>query len=290
MANTIGNPLSWATNSIKGIFSYIGFVTKKLGPEKTASMPEIRQITMGDLGDALRSGFEDFKAFRTDIIFICLLYPIIGFSLVWMAIHGSLLHLLFPVISGFALIGPLAAVSLYEMSRRHEQNLETSWLALDNVLRSPTFGAIFVLGLLNIAIYVVWLIAADLIYIHILGPELPVSAHAFMVSVLTTKAGWIMGVIGLGVGFVFAVVVLTVSVVSYPLLLDRNVGLPIAVITSVRVALKNPGPIAAWGLIIAVSLVIGALPLLLGLIFVIPILGHATWHLYRKTVVKEVAS
>jgi uncharacterized membrane protein len=290
MANTIGNPLSWATNSIKDVFSYFGSVTEKLGPEKTASMPEIRQITMGDIRDALRSGFEDFKVFRTDIIFICLLYPIIGFSLVWMAINGNLLHLLFPVISGFALIGPLAAVSLYEMSRRREQSLETSWLALDNVLRSPTFGAIFVLGLLNIAIYIVWLIAADLIYINILGPELPVSADAFMVSVLTTKAGWAMGVIGLGVGFVFAVVVLTISVVSYPLLLDRNVGLPIAVITSVRVSLKNPGPIAAWGLIIAVSLVIGALPLLLGLIFVIPILGHATWHLYRKTVVKEVVS
>jgi uncharacterized membrane protein len=257
MADTIGNPLSWAANSIKGTFSYLGSVSEQLSQDEAETTPEVRQISMADILDALKLGFEDFKTFRTDVIFICLLYPVVGFSLVWMVVHGSLLHLLFPVISGFALVGPLAAVSLYEMSRRREKNLETSWLALDDVLRSPTFGAIFVLGLLNVAIYIVWLIAADLIYTMILGSELPASPMAFMTEILSTKAGFLMGIIGLGVGFVFAVIVLAISVVSYPLLLDRHVGLKVAVATSVRVALKNPGPIAAWGLIIAGSLALG---------------------------------
>jgi len=173
MADTIGNPLSWAASLIKDTFSYVGSVSKQLGPNKTKKTPEIRRITLDDIREVLRLGYTDFKTFRTDVILICLLYPLIGFSLVWMVIHGSLLHLLFPVISGFALIGPIAAVSLYEMSRRHEQNLDTSWMALDDVLRSPTFGAIFVLGLLNIAIYIAWLMAADLIYTLVLGSELP---------------------------------------------------------------------------------------------------------------------
>jgi len=268
------------------MFSHLGSVTGKLGAEKTETMPVVRQISMADISDALQLGYADFKALRSDVIFICLLYPIIGAVLVWMVIQGSLLPLLFPVISGFALVGPLAAVGLYEMSRRRELKLETSWLAFDDVLRSPTFGAIFMLGLCNVVIYIAWLVTASLIYTAILGPEPPVSTSAFVLDVLTTKAGWVMGAIGMAVGFAFAVVVLTVSVVSYPLLLDRNVGLPIAVITSVRVTAKNPGPIAAWGLIVAGSLAIGSVPMLLGLVIVVPVLGHATWHLYRKAVVE----
>lgn len=290
MPNTIGNPLSWSTKLIRDTFSYLGSVTEKLGAEKSTALPEIKQITMTDIGEVLRLGFDDFTAFRTDVIFLCLLYPLIGGALVWMVSQGSLLPLLFPVLSGFALVGPLAAVGMYEMSRRRELGLETSWLALDSVMRSPTFGAIFMLGLCNVIIYIAWLVSSSMIYAAILGPEPPVSTSAFVQEVLTTQAGWALIAIGMTTGFVFAVVVLAVSLVSYPLLLDRNVGLPIAVITSVRVALKNPKPVAAWGMIVAILLALGSLPVLLGLVVVVPILGHATWHLYRKTVVADPAS
>ena len=117
-----------------------------------------------------------------------------------------------------------------------------------------------------------------------LGPDLPVSAIAFARDVLTTPQGWTMIVVGIGVGFLFALLVLAISVVSFPLLLDRNVGVAPAVATSFRAVRENPGPMAAWGLIIAAGLVIGAIPLLVGLAIVLPILGHATWHLYRKVV------
>jgi uncharacterized membrane protein len=96
--------------------------------------------------------------------------------------------------------------------------------------------------------------------------------------------GWAMIVLGCGVGFLFAAAVLVTSVVSFPLLLDRPVGLPVAVATSIRVAAASPGPIAAWGLIVAAGLALGSLPLFLGLVFVLPVLGHATWHLYRRAV------
>ena len=117
-----------------------------------------------------------------------------------------------------------------------------------------------------------------------MGPEAPVSTTAFLRDALTTGAGWAMILIGMATGFVFAMVVLAISVVSFPLLLDRNVGLPVAVVTSVRVATRNPRAICAWGLIVAVSLALGSLPAFLGLIIVLPVLGHATWHLYRLAV------
>jgi uncharacterized membrane protein len=126
--------------------------------------------------------------------------------------------------------------------------------------------------------------AAALIYRVTLGPALPASLGGFLHSVFATGQGWAMIGIGIGVGFLFAVLVLSVSVVSFALLLDRDAGLDTAVSTSVRVVAESPATMAAWGLIIAAGLVVGSLPLLLGLVVVFPILGHATWHLYRKAV------
>jgi len=174
---------------------------------------------------------------------------------------------------------------MYEMSRRREQGLPVSLANWGDVLASPRFGAIFLLGLLLIAIFLVWLASAQAIYAVTLGPEPPASLQAFLRDLLTTSAGWIMIGVGIGVGFLFALLVLAISVVSFPLLLDRDVGLPMAIVTSVRAVIANPAPMAVWGLIVACGLVIGTIPLFLGLAVVVPILGHATWHLYRKTVV-----
>jgi uncharacterized membrane protein len=123
-----------------------------------------------------------------------------------------------------------------------------------------------------------------LIYKVTVGPKLPASIAMFIGDVFTTAAGWALVAVGVGVGFLFAVLVLAISVVSFPLLLDRDVGLSVAVWTSIRAVAANPGPMAIWGLIVAGGLVIGALPLFVGLIMVMPVLGHATWHLYRKVV------
>jgi uncharacterized membrane protein len=232
----------------------------------------------------LARGVEDFGAYRTDVIFICIIYPLAGLILARLAAGYDMLPLVFPLASGFALIGPVAAVGLYEMSRRREQGADITWADAFGVVKAPAFGAILVLGLVLLAIFLLWLAAAWVIYQVTLGPEPPASVGSFMRDVFTTGAGWTLIIVGNAVGFLFAVLVLTISVVSFPLLLDRDVGLYTAVATSILAVVTNPVPMAAWGLIVAGGLVLGSLPALLGLIFIMPVLGHATWHLYRRVV------
>ncbi len=283
MAGTIGNPLSWSVDAMRSARRHLGDMADAVSADAGAR-PQVRRITYADLGLALRRGFDDFVACRSDVAFLCLLYPIIGAALAWMAYRGDLAPLLFPVISGFALVGPVAAVGLYEISRRRERGEPTSWGSAFAVAGSPSFGAILVLGLLLGLVFVVWMLAAGAIHAATLGPGAPASLRSFFGQVLTTGPGWAMILIGFGVGFMFAAVVLAISIVSFPMLLDRKVGIATAVLTSVRVALRNPGPTAVWGLIVAGSLALGSLPVFLGLILVLPVLGHATWHLYRLAV------
>ena len=289
MPSTIGNPLSWSVNTARSTSQHLGAVAHKVGDPAAGQLPDVRIISTDDLQEALRRGVDDFMACRSDAIFLCLLYPLIGLALVWLAFDAALLPLVFPVISGFALLGPVVGVGLYEMSRRRELGEETDWTTAFAVTRAPSFGAIFVLGLILGAIFFVWLLAASGIYAATLGPEPPASLGAFLADVLLTPAGWAMILVGFAVGFLFAALVLAISVVSFPLLLDRDVPLRTAVITSVRVAAANPRTIAIWGAIIAAALAIGSIPVFLGLVVVLPVLGHATWHLYRRSVVAPAA-
>jgi uncharacterized membrane protein len=250
-----------------------------------SATPTVRRIGLTDLTGALASGLDDFKANRTDVIFLCVIYPIVGLVLGRVASGYGLLPMLFPLASGFALVGPLAAVGLNEMSRRREQGHPVRWIDAFGVLRAPSIGAIALLGLLLVGIFLLWLLAAQVIYVVTMGADTPVSATAFAHDVLTTKAGWALIVVGIGVGFLFAVLVLAITVVSFPLLLDRNVGIDTAVWTSLRVVAMNPGVMAVWGAIVVALLVLGSLPALVGLAVVMPVLGHATWHLYRRAIV-----
>jgi uncharacterized membrane protein len=281
----IRNPAEWGVDQLRTANLAVERAGHALrSPTRDAALPAVRRIEVADLKHVLAKGISDFAAYRTDVMFLCIIYPIAGLLLAWLAFGYDLLQLVFPLAFGFALIGPLAAVGLYEISRRREQGADISWADAFGVVRAPAFGAILVLGLVLLAILLLWLAAAQAIYVMTLGPEPPASVGAFARDVFTTRAGWTLVVVGVGVGAAFAVLVLTISVVSFPLLLDRYVGLYAAVATSVRAVATNPGPMAVWGLIVAGALVIGSIPLLLGLIVVMPVLGHATWHLYRKVV------
>ncbi|MSU91407.1 DUF2189 domain-containing protein [Rhodobacteraceae bacterium 2CG4] len=284
MVKTIGNPLSWSVGALEGAGRGASHLAERLGGVEESGVPVVRKIGTEDLKEALRRGVEDFAAFRSDVVAICLLYPVIGGVLVWFALDRNLLPLLFPMLSGFALVGPLAGVGLYEMSRRRERGLHPNWGDALAVFRSSALAPIVMLGIYLLAIFVAWLFAAWFIYAMTLGPEPPASTGAFLADVFTTGAGWAMIVLGFGVGFVFAVVALAISVVSFPMLLDRDVGLPLAVVTSVTLVARNPWTMAQWGLVVALSLALGAIPALLGLALVVPILGHATWHLYRRAI------
>lgn len=281
MPKTIGNPLSWTFSALGSAAGYASVIAT---PARENAPPVTRKLAMADLADALRKGWEDLAAMRSDVMFACMLYPLMGAVLLGLATQGSMTHLLFPVLSGFALVGPVAGLGLYELSRRREAGLEVSWAAMFDVLRSPRFPRIVGLALFNAVIFMAWLLLADAIHAATLGPDRVQSLGALLTAAVSTPAGWVMILVGTGVGFLLALAVLAVSVVSFPLLLDRDVSLPVAVTTSVKVAMENPGLIAAWGLIVAGLLVVGILPALIGLVVVLPVLGHATWHLYRKAV------
>jgi uncharacterized membrane protein len=278
MARTIGNPLSWAAAAFSAPFS--GARPARDFSDEVRTRP----LTTADLRAALRKGWDDVMHFRSDVVFACLLYPVIGGVLIAMALQGNLIQLLFPTIAGFALAGPVAAIGLYEMSRQREEGHDVGWTALFDVMKSPRFGGIVTLALFHLVIFLVWIMTANMIFKLTLGTADP-SMSGFVSQVLSTPAGWAMAVIGTGVGFLFAVAVLAISVVSFPMMLDRDVTLPVAVTTSVRLARENPVVIGTWGAIVAGALVIGSLPALIGLVIVLPLLGHATWHLYRAAIV-----
>jgi uncharacterized membrane protein len=244
----------------------------------------IRRITPSDLFDSLARGIDDFAAMPSHAVFLCVIYPLLGMLLIGLTLGYAMLPMAFPIAAGFALIGPLAAIGLYELSRRREAGLDSSSSHALDVLHSPSIGAIVALGLLLMAIFLTWLAIAQSIYVANFGYAPPASISQFFHDVFDTAAGWTLIAVGTGVGFLFAVLVLTISAISFPLLLDRDVGAAVALLTSIRAVVKNPLTMALWGLIVATLLVIGSIPLFLGLTVVMPVLGHATWHLYRKVV------
>jgi len=254
-----------------------------IGLDASQARPIVRKIRTADLKDALVKGIDDFRAMPTHAIFLSLIYPV-GAIVVAQLTLNDLFHLFFPLAAGFALIGPVAALGLYELSRRRELGMGSSWTHAFGALRSRSIVGIVTLGVLLVVIFLLWVAFCQALYVATFGTAPPASIPNFLRQVFTTREGWTLIVVGNGVGFLFAVIVLMISVVSFPLLLDRNVGAGVAILTSVRVMLTNPVTMALWGLMIAVLLVIGSLPLFIGLAVVMPVLGHSTWHLYRKVV------
>ena len=247
-------------------------------------MPVIQTITLADLMVALQRGAGDFWAKPSHYVLLMLIYPIIGIVLtVWM--NGFYTWpLLYPLIGGFALIGPVAALPLYEISRRREMGEDASWRDAMNVIHSPAMGSILAVGAMLFVLFTLWLTSAQALYESLFGSSPPQTFEGLFAQVVSEPGGMTLAIVGTAVGALFALVVLCTSVVAFPLLLDRDVGAYVAVETSFRAVIRNPIPMLAWGVIVGVSVFVGALTLFVGLAVILPILGHATWHLYRRTV------
>jgi uncharacterized membrane protein len=271
--------------------------------EMAYPQPKINTIYVSDLKEVWDKGLEDFKEMPTHLVFLCLIYPIVTLIFARAYAGFDMVPLVFPILAGYTLIGPLVATSMYELSRRREYGLDQSRMHVFDILKYSTIRPVAVLGLLLMVIYTVWLCGAQVIYDSNFGgssglvpirlvdsaeanPALsaPDSVGELANMIFTTAAGWTLIIVGCFVGLVFAVAVLALSVVSFPMILDRHVSAMTAARTSVRAVLANPVTMAVWGIIVASALLIGSLPLFVGLAVVLPVLGHATWHLYRKVV------
>ncbi len=250
----------------------------------TSSEIGIRKIGVKDLWQALKEGFDDFNAKPSHMVFLCVFYPLFALLLTLFLVGQNLLHLVFPMVSGFTLIGPVVSVGLFEMSRRRERGLDVTWSSAFDFVHSASFAPILALTVAMVLLYVAWLFTAQLIYFGLFGAVPPDSISEFATQVLTTRQGGALIFYGTVLGFIFAIVALAISVVAFPLILDKPVSAITAVATSIKAVTSNPLMMAVWGLIVVVLLAAGSILFLIGLAVVLPILGHATWHLYRKLV------
>lgn len=253
-------------------------------PRKSGLSVGVRHIGVADVIDTLKLGIADFMAKPSHYVFVVVIYPIIGLSLFIWASDNNALQLIYPLVTGFALLGPLAAVSLYEISWRRELGLDASWIHAIRVWKSPAISAIVEISAFLLVLFLAWLCTAQLLYLWLYGTQEPASLTKFLADVISTRKGWALILMGNGIGFFFALVSLSTTVVAFPLLLECEVSASTAIKTSVTAVLENPVPMLLWGLIVGVVLFLASLPFLVGLIVALPVLGHSTWHLYRKVV------
>jgi uncharacterized membrane protein len=242
---------------------------------------QIRRLTIADIGQALRAGLDDLRHFRTDALLLAALFPVSGLLLAGVFVIQGFLPLVFPLLSGFALLGPVATLWFAAQSRQRERGDESA----TTVFKQPRLKAIQRLASIEILIFLVWNAAAGAIYYFTLGSSNENAGANFLVRVLTTTAGWEMTILGCAVGAAFAFLTLAISCISFPLVIDRSVTASVAISASLRAISGNPVFVLAWGAIVAIGLVVGTIPCLLGLVFVLPVLGHATWHIYRRMIV-----
>jgi uncharacterized membrane protein len=249
----------------------------------SAKIP-VCKISDADLRSSLRQGLEDFRDMRGDLIFAGLIYTLIGVAAAVMTTNGPLMPFFFPVVAGVGLLGPVAAVGFYELARRREDGLESGWKHMFDVRNRPAVDDMGIVAGLLLGIFLLWLIAAGVLYVALFGWATPTSIPDFLSDVFTTSRGWALIGLGALIGAVFGWVVLAVSVASLPLLVDCDVGASEAVSASWRAAHANKSEMVRWGLIVLGLLVLGSIPLFVGLAFVLPWLGYATWHLYTKLI------
>lgn len=252
-------------------------------PGIAAAEPPVRAITVDDISVALSDGLRDFRAAPAFGLLIGVIYALAGNLLFWVATSFDLLFLAYPLAAGFALVAPFAAVGVYETSRRLAEGGDVSVTALLGKVPAHARRELGYMALVSAFGMIAWIYAAGFVYALFFG----ISSFGdtdLVSTVVSTPRGIAFLVTGNVIGAVMATVIFSISVIAYPMLLDRDIDFITAMITSIRAVFAAPLVMLGWGIFVGTMLAIAILPMFLGLIIVLPWLGHATWHLYRRAV------
>ncbi len=252
--------------------------------------PDIRDMRIGDLATALRNGWADFRNKPAFGLFFAAVYVVGGWAIYLLLFQAHLEWLAIPLTFGFPLIGPFLAVGLYEVSRRLEAK-DSDWSARDifAVIWRQRLRQLPSMAWVIIIYFLFWSFFAHMLFALFLGPSALTNVTSSYVYLLEPE-GLSMMLAGSAFGAVFAFVLFALTVVSLPLLLDREVDFVTAIITSIAVIRQNPKVMLAWAATISGLTFLAMVPGLLGLLFVLPILGHASWHIYRLATVSSPAA
>jgi uncharacterized membrane protein len=245
--------------------------------------PVVLRISAADVIDALGKGLRDFQALPLYGLAIGGLFAAGGILIVSCISALGMSYLAYPLAAGFALIGPFAAVALYEVSRQREAGKAPSLDAIWSAIRKR--GEIGWMAFVTLFIFIMWMYQVRFLMALFLGLHASFSTiREFINVVFSTNEGLAFLIAGNVEGAVLSLILFSLTVVSFPLLLDREVDFVTAMITSVRAVVMNPAPMIGWAAVIVVLMIVSALPFFLGLLVTLPVLGHTTWHLYRRVV------
>ncbi|MBK8457112.1 MAG: DUF2189 domain-containing protein [Phyllobacteriaceae bacterium] len=246
--------------------------------------PKARRIERGDIAEALRLGIEDFRAAPSCGLVIGAAVGLIGLLMVASVAWFDASWMVYPLAIGFPLVGPFLAVGLYEVSRRRARGEVATWGVVWPAIWAQRGRELSWMAFVMLFMFWVWMYQIRLLVAIFLGSKSFTTLEKFTTIVTTTPEGWAFLIVGHIVGAALALALFSITVISIPLLLERDIDFVTALITSVQAVFLNPPVMLGWGLIVTALVIIGSLPLFAGLVFVIPILGHATWHLYTKAV------
>jgi uncharacterized membrane protein len=247
-------------------------------------MPKVKALTFEQLEKAVSRGIADFVAKPMFGLVIGGTCAFFGIAIVACIRWLNIPWMIYPFAIGFPLIGPFLAVGLYEVSRRLQTGEEVTWGAVISRMWVQRGRELSWMAFVVLFVMWVWVYQVRLLMALFLGMKSFSTIDAFIKVLMTTTEGWLFLGIGHLVGAVLAIIMFSITVISIPLLMEKELDIVTAMITSLKVVLASPVIMVGWGIAVTLLVIMASLPMFLGLIIVLPVLGHTTWHIYKKTV------
>jgi uncharacterized membrane protein len=251
---------------------------------RPGGLPKVNPLTTRDLRDCLISGLSDFARAPAFGLFFGAMVALFGIGIVAALTIFDTPWLIYPFAIGFPLVGPFLAVGLYEVSRRLQAGSPLTWSGVTGVILAQRSREFIWMAFVVLFVFWIWMYQIRLLLAVFLGQLSFSSFDAFTQVLLHTPQGLMFLVFGHVIGAVLALSLFSLTVIAMPMLLDREVDFITAMITSVKAVIISPVPMLGWGIIITLAVIAACLPFFLGLVIVLPVLGHATWHIYKKAV------